>query len=468
VRMLRHALVVTSIASVSFVVAGGRPAGAQEGRPGVTPTTINVGGMAAIENFVGQPYASAFDGVEAYFDLVNGKGGIYGHKFKLIAKLDDRDSPSQDFVQARSLVEEKHVFAVLPVVVDNFTAGPYLARSGTPTFGWNINSQWASGYPTPGSAYPPGCVVAPGAVGTPCTGSGAANLFGEKGSFLCFDCPAAAPAFIAQQLQARNVAILAYSVPQSASCASGLRAGFEKYGFNVVVDDRALSPGFSDLGSDVDTMKSGNVQFVATCMDVGANVRAAQALQRAGLTNVKFFAPQGYDPGTLKKYGTELNGFYFFVDFVPFEEANSSPAMRLFIKQMHKLGKPVNELALAGWINADLLYKGIKAAGPNFTQASVIRAINEFNGYTADGIRPPINWSFGGHRPGAEACAAFVAVVKGKFVPQFGKPGQPFICSQLYPLPSSVGPDTIYHRPPVPGEVLPSSATVPTTSPVTP
>jgi ABC-type branched-subunit amino acid transport system substrate-binding protein len=461
-----RAFVIAGIAALSVVVAAGGPAGAQSGRPGVTPSTINVGGMAGTIS-IGDN-ASGFDGVQAYFNYVNAKGGVYGHKFKLVAALDDRDSPSEDLVQARSLVEEKHVFAVLPVVVNNFTGGPYLAQAGVPTFGWNINAQWASGYPTPGSNYPPGCVTAPGAAGTPCTGSGAPNLFGEKGSFLCFDCPNAAPAFIAEQLGLRNVAILAYTVPQSASCATGIDAVFRQYGFNVVLNDDSLPVGFADLGSDTDAMKAGNVQFVGSCLDVDANVRAAQALKRAGLTNVKFYVPQGYEPGTLQKYGVALNGFYFVIDFVPFQEINLSPGMELFVKQMNQLGRPINEQALAGWIDADLLYRGIKAAGPNFTQASVVHAINQINGYTANGIRPPINWSFDGHRPGHEACGAFVAVLDAKFVPVFGRPGQPFLCSQNNPPPPRVNPSTLYYRPPKPGQILPSSATVPTTSPATP
>jgi ABC-type branched-subunit amino acid transport system substrate-binding protein len=464
-RAVGRTVVVAAIAALSVVVSAGWPAGAQGGRPAVTPSTINVGGMAG--GFVG-PEASGFDGVQAYFNYINAKGGVYGHKFKLVAALDDQNSPSEDLVQARSLVEEKHVFAVLPVIVANFTAGPYLAQSGVPTFGWNINAQWASGYPTPGSNYPPGCVTAPGAVGTPCTGSGAPNLFGEKGSFLCFDCPNTGPAFVAQQLGARNVAVLAYPVPGSASCAAGVEAGFRQYGFNVVRSDDSLPVGFTDLGSDVDAMKAGNVQFVGTCMDVAGGVRAAGALRRAGLANVKFYAPEGYDPATLQTYGAELNGFYFATDFVPFEEIDLSPGLQLFVKQMNQLGKPINEQALAGWINADLLDRGIKAAGPNFTRASVVHAINQINGYTANGIRPPINWSFDGHRPGHEACGAVVAVLDGKFVPVFGRPGQPFVCSQNNPLPSRVTPSTTYYRPPKPGQILPSSATVPTTSPATP
>jgi hypothetical protein len=186
------------------------------------------------------------------------------------------------------------------------------------------------------------------------------------------------------------------------------------------------------------------------------------------LNNIKFYAPQGYDPDTLKKYGNELNGIFFGIDFVPFEDPKDSPGLTNFEKQIKKLHKPINEQALSGWINADLLYKGIKKAGRNFTQQSVVQAINSFNGYTADGIRPPINWAFDGHGPGHEACTAYVEAVNGKFVPRFGQPGQPFVCSQDLPIPPVLDSTTLYFRPPKAGETLPPYATVPSTAPPQP
>jgi branched-chain amino acid transport system substrate-binding protein len=440
------------VAALALITATVGPAAAQTGgSPGVTGTTINVGGIAGVTNPVGQPYASGFDGVQAYFNYINAKGGVYGRKFKLVARLDDQSRASQDVVEARSLVEEKHVFAVLPVVTQIFAAGTYLAQKGVPTFGWNINAEWDNG----------------------------PNLFGEKGSYLCFTCANAAPAFIANQLGLHTVAILAYTAPSSVTCAQGEAAGFRRYGFNVAVMDTSLQFGFADLGSDVDQMKSKGVQLVATCMDIGGEVNAARSLRRAGLTNVKFYAPQGYDSATLAKYRSDLNGIYFAIEFVPFEDAKDSKALQLFIKQMNALHKPINEQALSGWINADLLYKGIKKAGPNFTQRSVVNAINTFNGYTADGIRLPVNWGFpDGHGPannqnntvgvGTEACAAYVLGVNGKFVPQFGQPHQPFLCARNNPLPPTLDPQYRYYRPPLPGQVLPTTATVPTTAPPTP
>ena len=86
----RASALVVAIALCTELVG---PAAAQTGgNPGVTGTTINVGGIAGVTNPVGQPYASGFDGVQAYFNYVNAKGGVYGRKFKLIARLWSRRS----------------------------------------------------------------------------------------------------------------------------------------------------------------------------------------------------------------------------------------------------------------------------------------------------------------------------------------------------------------------------------------
>ncbi len=443
-------VIASLVATLGVAVAGVAPASAQTS-PGVTGNTITVGGVAGKTNPVGQPYGSGFDGVQAYFNYINAKGGVFGKKFKLIAQLDDQSRASQNIQEIRSLVEEKKVFAVMPVVTQIFAGAPYLAQKGVPTFGWNINGEWNAG----------------------------PNLFGEKGSYTCFICAQEAPAFLAQQLGVKNVAVLAYTAPQSVQCAAGMEAGFRKYGMNVVLNDSSLQFGFQDLGSDVDTLKAKGVQFVGTCMDIGGEVNIAKSLRRVGLNNVKFYAPQGYDPNTLAKYGNELNGIFFSIDFVPFETPSVSTGLTNFEAQMKKTGKQINEQALAGWIDADLLYKGIKKAGPNFTQKSVIDAVNSLNGYTADNIRPPINWSFDGHGPpgnltgsapdfGRETCAAFVEAVNGKYVPKFGKPGQPFVCTTNNPLPATLDSSSVYYRPVKPGEALPTTATVPTTDPATP
>src|SRR5262245_37120016 len=49
-------------------------------QPGVTADAINVGGIASVTNPVGGKYGDSFNGVQAYFDMVNSQGGVYGRQ----------------------------------------------------------------------------------------------------------------------------------------------------------------------------------------------------------------------------------------------------------------------------------------------------------------------------------------------------------------------------------------------------
>src|SRR5690606_8149583 len=69
-------------------------------QPGVTDTEIRVGGVVSATNPLGGGYADAFAGTQAYFDMINEAGGIYGRELTLVAERDDTVSQNQSEVQA--------------------------------------------------------------------------------------------------------------------------------------------------------------------------------------------------------------------------------------------------------------------------------------------------------------------------------------------------------------------------------
>jgi ABC-type branched-subunit amino acid transport system substrate-binding protein len=378
------------------------PAGAADSgdRTGVTSNEIKVGGVVSKSNPTGRPYTDAFKGAEAYFNMVNAKGGVFGHKIKMVSELDDQAQASRNVQAVRSLVEEKKVFAVLPVATIVFAGAKYLADKGVPTFGWNINEQWS---PAP-------------------------NLFGQRGSYTCFTCVQPFLAYVAQQAGAKKVAILSYTSPSSAVCAQGEEASFKKYGPEVAYKDYSLNFGFTDLSADVQAIKDKGVNFVATCMDVNGNINVGKALKQAGVNDVTIYSPEGYDPAIMKKFSKDLEGYRFGSDFVPFEAAQDSKGMTQFINTIKKNGGTANELALAGWIDADLLVQGIKASGKNFTRQSVVDNLNKLTDYTANGILAPVDWTVAHTADASQLCTAALEAKGGKFVPILGQPGKPFVC----------------------------------------
>ncbi len=448
---------ISLVAAVAMLVSlvGVTAAGAQgNDRPGVTKTEIRVGGVASPVSVLNVPYKDGFDGVQAYFDKINKEeGGVFGKKLKLVAQLDDQGAPSGNIRAIRSLVEEKKVFAVMPMMSNSFAGSSYLAQNNIPAFGINVDAGWC-GTTTEQEAVE--ASVKAGDISAQCPRK---SLFGEKGSFLCFTCPSSAPAFIAKQKGLTKGAIFTYTHPSSTKCAEGTEFAFEKFGIDLVFEDKSLEFGFTDVSSDVQAMRDTGVEFVATCMDFGGAFKISQGLKQAGIDDVVFYAPEGYRQSTIDKFGDQLNNWVFGLSWVPWQGKGQPKATKQYLAAMKKRGISPSEQSQAGWMNAMLFVEGLKRAGEDFTRTSLVDTINGMTDWNYNGMRPDIDWNQDGHGAGREACTAYVEAVDGKFVPRFGKPGQPFVCFPENPLPDNL--DNPYYKPLKPGEVDPAATATP-------
>ena len=139
---MRRIVGVVGVTALAVALVGVVPVGAQGGdRPGVTKNEIRVGGYSSPPNdTLNVAYPDGFEGAEAYFDTVNEDGGVFGRKLKLVEKASDQGQASTGATTVRSLVEEKKVFAVLPVMTNSFVLGSkYLSDNNVPAFGINEN-----------------------------------------------------------------------------------------------------------------------------------------------------------------------------------------------------------------------------------------------------------------------------------------------------------------------------------------
>ena len=75
-------------------------------------TTWRMGMSAALTGPAAALGTGMRDGIEAYFRLVNSRGGVHGRNLELIA-LDDAYEPSKTAPNMRRLAEQEHVFAVI-------------------------------------------------------------------------------------------------------------------------------------------------------------------------------------------------------------------------------------------------------------------------------------------------------------------------------------------------------------------
>src|SRR5712692_2641799 len=100
---------LTTIGLLALTLVGATLA-ARSSDPGVTPTSILLGGTVPLSGEAAA-FGSVGPGAKAYFDYVNAKGGVYGRKITY-KYYDDAYNPAQTVQLTRRLVEQDRVFAI--------------------------------------------------------------------------------------------------------------------------------------------------------------------------------------------------------------------------------------------------------------------------------------------------------------------------------------------------------------------
>ncbi|TML64860.1 MAG: hypothetical protein E6G14_16915, partial [Actinobacteria bacterium] len=103
-RRLWAIITVIGVATAMVAAEAVTATAAKKAVPGVTKTVIKVGGLASPPNdTLNVSYPDGFDGAQAYFDIINKKGGVFGRKIEMVAKLSDQGQPSVNIRAVRSL-----------------------------------------------------------------------------------------------------------------------------------------------------------------------------------------------------------------------------------------------------------------------------------------------------------------------------------------------------------------------------
>jgi branched-chain amino acid transport system substrate-binding protein len=363
--------------------------------PGVTSTEIKVGSIADVTGILSSDFSPVVAGVRAYFSMVNAQGGVDGRKLVLAYAKDDQGSPTTDLTVAQQLVEQNGVFAVVGVGTPFFGAASYLARKGVPTFGYVVSTDWNDG----------------------------PSLYGAYGSVLDYTTGTMVDSYLAKQLHATSVGVVAYGVPQSAQACNAAVQGFNSFGIPVQFSD--LSFGIAAApDADVLQMKAHHVDVLLTCLDVSGNIAFARALSQYGVDAHTIWL-NGYDRSVLQQYGSLLNGTVVLVQHVPFEAKDAFPGvypgLENYLATMAKYqpASAYDEVAVDGWINAAQFVAGLRAVGHDLTQAKLVAAINKMTDFTADGLMPPVDWTKDHTQAAPPYCSSYVEVEGGKFAPAF-------------------------------------------------
>jgi ABC-type branched-subunit amino acid transport system substrate-binding protein len=352
--------------------------------PGVTATEIHVGALE-YKAFFGD----ASVGAQARIKRLNDAGGVYGRKIIIDNTLDDGQDNSTDLNAAKTLVEQDHEFALVPVMTAAWSAADYMEQQKVPYFGWSIQPTW--------------CFKQYG--------------FGFEGN----DCdPSVAPKIsnavtIEQKLlpggtaQGKTVAFMSEDNNSAQVALQNFALGWKAVGAKVVLSDSSLpSPpavtgDYTPYAQKVMTANNGKpADAFVMSMSVSNTLGMYKKLNQLGYKGLMQDFTL-YDP----RLASTTTGLVTQLEFSPFESAATVPAVAQMVSDL-KAADPnavLSQPVAAGYWSMDLFIAMLQKVGPNLTRQAFENVANHFS-YDNHGGSPPV--TFPAAHTSVTPCFSFV------------------------------------------------------------
>ncbi|MCK9894513.1 ABC transporter substrate-binding protein [Frankia sp. AgB32] len=346
--------------------------------PGVTQNEIKAGLLLPDSGPLASGFLSVRSAIDARFGVTNAAGGVHGRKITLEWR-DDRGSTVANYVGARDLVEQQHVFGLLETSLTASGSAQYLADQGVPVSGLAIEKIWSQYRNMFSFVY---------------DSSAAVDTYGQ---------------FVKSQGGTRAVivqpALSAGLTNPAAQYYQSLEAAgipiLNTLNFNTSTDSiQGLAAKVIALGPDTVVSMMGNPE----------TVQLLNLLRSAGKNPKVMISSGGYDQQLLRTYGPQVAGIITPVFHLPFEAGG--PAIDAYSAAMARyapqITQPNQDIAVLSYIVADTFVRGLEAAGDCPTRQSFINGLRSVTNYDAGGLISPVNFKTNLGRP--VTCYTFVQV----------------------------------------------------------
>ncbi|MEY2478866.1 MAG: hypothetical protein QOG87_4181 [Actinomycetota bacterium] len=364
------------------------PAGGNGGATdvGVTATQITIAVLSDRTGPVPGIFESTIKAVQAWANMINTQGGIFGRKIKVIpidsktSTADNRAGALQACAQAFALVGSMSAY-------DDGGAGP-VGQCGIPDIPTTIVNLGRENVRT---TYPADPNV-----------SNKSLLVANK--WLAEQFPDAPKA--GGQLWL-NAPVTRYNAEKNMEATGSI--GYQ-YPYKRQVE--VVEPNFTPFVVD---MKNQGVQYVTMVSDNNSVARLLKAIKSQNWQpKVRQFDTVIYDQKFLQSAGAAAEGVYTFLNAVPLEEASSSKEYQLYIDTLKRSagGAPDGFFGLYAWSAARLFQQALEKTGPQATRAKIVEYLQGLHSWDGHGLHPAHDI---GNKTTAN-CQVVLQVKGGKFV----------------------------------------------------
>lgn len=313
-----------------------------------------------------------------------GVAATEGYKIRYIV-ADTATSPTQALAAAQKLVDQDHVFAVLTLSSLTFAAAPFLTSHGIPVIG---AAQDATEWTTSRNMF---------------------SVFGTSDYTKVYSIVGT----MYKDLGGTNLASIGYSIsPSSADSAKAAAVSAHAAGLKVGFLNANFPFGSTNVGPTALQIKAAGSDSLSASIETSTEFALIQALRQDGANPKVAVAATGYG-GDLVTGGADgqqiAQGVYFPIAWEPVE-MHTAATQKLVsaIKTYAKSDIPPGYGQYLGYMSVDALVQGLKLAGPNPTQASLINAMLGIRNYNGAGLYGTHSVGFGmdqrGKVSGADNC----------------------------------------------------------------
>ena len=404
-RLRGVALVAAASLALVGLVAGGATAQSTS-TPGVTDKAIKVGFIWSETGVAASAFTGAGPAFQARIDRENAKGGVNGRKIQ--ADIIDDKSSGANLTAAKDLVENRNVFTVVNDSSFGFLTYRYLLDAGVPYIGGGFDGNY---YSQPGN-------------------EDVVSVLGNVSSNP--DLTSMIFVNAMKKMGAKKVAALAYAA--SASSVNATKAN-QKYavpaaGLQDVYTNTSIDFGSSDVSPLVLGIKNSGADATYLPMVSSTNMAVVQGLKQAGVPIKANIIATGYGQEILDSPASKTlgPGDLFFLQTKPVEiKDQATKQFQADLKKYANFTGVPGYGYYQGYLAADLLITGLKAAGKTPTRQSFIDGLRKQGTWNGAGLTcQPIDIGLEhfGKQP-SQNCAYYSYVKDGKFVTAFG--GKPII-----------------------------------------
>jgi ABC-type branched-subunit amino acid transport system substrate-binding protein len=366
-----HAFVLTTVAlMVAALVTPAIGGAASPGTVTATNGTIPVAGLGYAANF-----ADAGIGAQARFQRANQDHEIKGYTIDFKEFADDKNDPATAISEARRLVTQDGIFALVPDVSQE-TPGDFLTQQQVPWFGPGFDISYCPAKGVAGWGFSQtGCVLREDAKRT------SINVF----------------ALLAKDLASKGISkpTIALIGTDTNSGKNGIQGGAsaaEGSGFDVVYAKGvvpappAVVGDYTPYVQDMLTSNhGGQPDIIYSQVPPSGSLAIFSALKGAGFTG-KLLSPY-YSTILLKV----LTGSYVFVSFAGFETQSKGVEQLKADVEAFKPGTPPSLTLAGGYFAADMFIQAVKRAlksSRTLTTAAVQKAASQMTYAIEDTIGP--------------------------------------------------------------------------------